>query len=169
MTREEFKVLVKGMKSVYAQPTFIPDNDAFNVWYELLKDIDYKTCAIAIQTYMSTEKFPPTIADIRAKVNINPEQITEAEAWDMVRKAISNSSYNSEKEFGRLPEEVKRAVGSPSQLRVWATDTEFNDSVVQSNFMRSYREMNKRAEEVARLPESIRTMIAGTTQKLIGD
>lgn len=169
MTKEEFKVLVKGMKSVYAQPTFIPDNDAFNVWYELLKDIDYKTCAIAIQTYMSTEKFPPTIADIRAKVNINPEQITEAEAWDMVRKAISNSSYNSEKEFGRLPEEVKRAVGSPSQLRVWATDTEFNDSVVQSNFMRSYREMNKRAEEVARLPKRIRTMIAGTTQKMIGD
>lgn len=31
MTREEFKTLVKGMKAVYAQPTFIPDQDAFNV------------------------------------------------------------------------------------------------------------------------------------------
>lgn len=29
MTREEFKTLVKGMKAVYAQPTFIPDQDAF--------------------------------------------------------------------------------------------------------------------------------------------
>lgn len=27
MTREEFKTLVKGMKAVYAQPTFIPDQD----------------------------------------------------------------------------------------------------------------------------------------------
>ena len=169
MTREEFKVLVKGMKSVYAQPTFIPDNDAFNVWYELLKDIDYKACAIAIQTYMSTEKFPPTIADIRAKVNINPKQITEAEAWDMVRKAISNSSYNSEKEFGRLPEEVKRAVGSPSQLRVWATDTEFNDSVVQSQFLRSYRERCKKSEEFAKLPTNIQTLITSTTVKMIGE
>lgn len=42
MTREEFKTLVKGMKAVYAQPTFIPDQDAFNVWFELLKDIPYQ-------------------------------------------------------------------------------------------------------------------------------
>ena len=26
MEREEFKILVKAMKAVYAQPTFIPDN-----------------------------------------------------------------------------------------------------------------------------------------------
>ncbi len=28
MEREQFKVLVKAMKAVYAQPTFIPDEDA---------------------------------------------------------------------------------------------------------------------------------------------
>ena len=67
MTREEFKTLVKGMKAVYAQPTFIPDQDAFNVWFELLKDIPYQQANVAIQKYMLTEKFPPTIADIREK------------------------------------------------------------------------------------------------------
>ena len=30
MEREEFKILVKAMKAVYAQPTFIPDKDAFD-------------------------------------------------------------------------------------------------------------------------------------------
>lgn len=168
MTKEEFKVLCKGMKSVYAQPTFIPDNDAFNVWYELLKDVDYKVCAVAIQTYMSTEKFPPTIADIREKAfRNNVEELSEAEAWDMVRKAISRSSYHSDYEYMKLPEEVKKAVGSPSQLRIWATDTEFNDSVVQSNFLRSFREAKKRTEEFAKLPVSIQTMIAETNNKLM--
>lgn len=38
MEREQFKVLVKAMKAVYAQPTFIPDQDAFNVWFALLRD-----------------------------------------------------------------------------------------------------------------------------------
>lgn len=47
MTREEFKTLVKGMKAVYAQPTFIPDQDAFNVWFELLKDIPYQQANVA--------------------------------------------------------------------------------------------------------------------------
>lgn len=69
MTREEFKTLVKGMKAVYAQPTFIPDQDAFNVWFELLKDIPYQQANVAIQKYMLTEKFPPTIADIREKAS----------------------------------------------------------------------------------------------------
>ena len=32
MERDEFKILVKSMKAVYAQPTFLPDQDAFNVW-----------------------------------------------------------------------------------------------------------------------------------------
>lgn len=171
MTKDEFKILVKGMKAVYTQPTFIPDNDAFNVWYELLKDVDYKTCAVAIQTYMSTEKFPPTIADIREKVftNANVNQLGEAEAWDMVRKAISDSSYHSEERFSEFPDDVKRAVGSPSQLRIWATDTEFNDSVVQSQFLRSYRERCKKSEEFARLPANVQALITSTTVKMIGE
>ena len=70
MTREEFKTLVKGMKAVYAQPTFIPDQDAFNVWFELLKDIPYQQANVAIQKYMLTEKFPPTIADIRESLGM---------------------------------------------------------------------------------------------------
>ena len=47
MTREEFSIIVKGLKDVYTQQTFIPDKDAFNVWYELLKDIDYANCNMA--------------------------------------------------------------------------------------------------------------------------
>ena len=67
MEREEFKILVKAMKAVYAQPTFIPDKDAFDVWYGLLQDLPYEQANLAIQKYMTSEKFPPTIADIRTK------------------------------------------------------------------------------------------------------
>ena len=67
MEREQFKVLVKAMKAVYAQPTFIPDQDAFTVWFALLRDLPYKQAELAVQKHMATEKFPPTIADIREK------------------------------------------------------------------------------------------------------
>lgn len=67
MEREQFKVLVKAMKAVYAQPTFIPDQDAFNVWFALLGDLPYKQAELAVQKHMATEKFPPTIADIRER------------------------------------------------------------------------------------------------------
>ena len=116
MTREEFKTLVKGMKAVYAQPTFIPDQDAFNVWFELLKDIPYQQANVAIQKYMLTEKFPPTIADIREKATQIVESVdnsmSELEAWSLVRKAVRNSGYHSVEEFEKLPEACQRAVGS---------------------------------------------------------
>ena len=55
MEREQFKVLVKAMKAVYAQPTFIPDQDAFNVWFALLGDLPYKQAELAVQKHMATE------------------------------------------------------------------------------------------------------------------
>ena len=121
MTREEFKTLVKGMKAVYAQPTFIPDQDAFNVWFELLKDIPYQQVNVAIQKYMLTEKFPPTIADIREKATQIVESVdssmSELEAWSLVRKAVRNSGYHSVEEFEKLPEACQRAVGSAANLK----------------------------------------------------
>lgn len=95
MTREEFKTLVKGMKAVYAQPTFIPDQDAFNVWFELLKDIPYQQVNVAIQKYMLTEKFPPTIADIREKamqiVESVDSSMSELEAFQRCKPHHSSS------------------------------------------------------------------------------
>lgn len=122
MEREQFKVLVKAMKAVYAQPTFIPDQDAFNVWFALLGDLPYKQAELAVQKHMATEKFPPTIADIREKAeqitSVKETEMSELEAWAIVRKAIGRSNYYAEEEFEKLPEACKMAVGNPSNLKV---------------------------------------------------
>ena len=46
MEREEFKTIVKGLKAVYAQPAFIPDADAFDVWYGMLRDLPYRQASL---------------------------------------------------------------------------------------------------------------------------
>lgn len=121
MEREQFKVLVKAMKAVYAQPTFIPDQDAFNVWFALLGDLPYKQAELAVQKHMATEKFPPTIADIREKAeqitSVKETEMSELEAWAIVRKAIGRSNYYAEEEFEKLPEACKMAVGNPKFTR----------------------------------------------------
>lgn len=92
MEREEFKILVKAMKAVYAQPTFIPDKDAFDVWYGLLQDLPYEQANLAIQKYMTSERFPPTIADIRTKATeiIAPaeESMSELQAWGVGTEGV---------------------------------------------------------------------------------
>ena len=164
MEREEFKILVKAMKAVYAQPTFIPDQDAFNVWYALLEDLSYEQMNLAVQKYMITEKFPPTIADIRQKANeiVQPDvdSLTELEAWSLVRKAISNSGYHADEEFAKLPEVCRIAVGSPANLKEWALmDTDEVETVEQSHFIRNYRVAQKRMKEDSLIPEHMKTLI----------
>lgn len=170
MEREEFKTLVKAMKAVYAQPTFIPDQDAFNVWYGLLKDLSYKQVNIAVQKHMLTERFPPTIADLREKSNEviekQLEEMSELEAWSLVRKAIGNSGYHSEEEFQKLPEACKIAVGTASNLREWALmDSDQVETVEQSHFIRNYRTAVKRLSEEKKIPESLRKLIAAEREK----
>lgn len=165
MERDEFKILVKSMKAVYAQPTFLPDQDAFNVWYALLKDLPYELVSMAIQRHMLTEKFPPTIADLRAKsievVERPAEDVSELEAWALVRRAIGNSNYHAEEEFARLPEACRIAVGSPANLREWAMmDLDQVETVEQSHFIRNYRAAAKRMTEDRKLPPAFREKIA---------
>lgn len=167
MEREEFKVLVKAMKAVYANPTFIPDQDAFNVWYELLRDIPYKLAEIAIQKHMLTEKFPPTIADIRTKATEITEidEISDLAAWSMVYKAICNSGYNSVQEFEKLPPIVQKAVGNPANLREWALMDEKMISSVRARFIDSFKIVERRMKEDAKLPSHIKALIDGMRQE----
>jgi hypothetical protein len=165
VTRNEFKVLVKAMKAVYANDTFIPDQDAFNVWYELLKDLPYEVANLSVQKYMVTERFPPTIADIRKHANEivsdETDELNEAAAWGLVYKAIGNSIYNAEKEFEKLPLACRRAVGSPQMLRSWAQmDMDTVQSYQKDRFMRTYRREMDALKEQAKLPPAMRKLMA---------
>ena len=163
MTRDEFSILVKAMKAVYSDPKFIADKDAFDVWYELLKDLPYMVCQTAIHKYMSSNRFPPTIADIRqiASEITSPETMNEGEAWSLVYKAICNSAYNAASEFEKLPKECQKAIGNPAILKEWASlDVDEVNTVIQSNFMRSYKVAVKRSQEFNQLPPSTKDVIA---------
>lgn len=165
MTRDEFKILVKGMKAIYAQQTFLPDKDAFDMWFALLQDLPYKLANVAIQKHMLTEKFPPTPAEIREKaaqmIEVPETEMSELEAWALVRKAIRNSGYHAQEEFDKLPEACREAVGNAANLEEWAKmDYEKVESVGQSHFIRNFRTAVLRIKEEQRLPEQTRKLIS---------
>ena len=166
MTREQFKVLVKAMKAVYTNPGFIPDQDAFDVWYSMLKDLDYAIASRAVQMHLQTEETPPTVSGIRkqfAKLKADEaDDLNETAAWSLVLKAIRRSTYYSEEEFAKLPATVQRAVASPKQLREWATLEDVDGktlTVIQSNFQRTFRVEQQRERERSKLsPDVLRLM-----------
>lgn len=147
MTYQEFARVAVTLKAVYSSPNFLPDKEAVQVWYELLKDLPYSVASEAVRRYVMTEKFPPTPAGIRERVAdmVEDHDMSELEAWDRAYRAIKRGIYHSEEEFEALPPAVQEAVGSPKSLRDWAKmSSESIESTVQANFYRAYRTVLKR-------------------------
>lgn len=175
MTRQEFSLIAAGLRETYRRDKLLDSKEAFDIWYELLKDLTYETASMAAQAYMMQEHFPPVPADIRKKAaelteTVTGEAMTEGEAWAMVRKAISNGIYGHKYEFEQMPEEIRKAIGTSNQIRIWAMDENFDEGVVQSQFLRSYRQVMERKKQMDLLPRTMRdrlTMIGRGKTDLI--
>lgn len=164
MTREETKAILAVLKAAY--PNFYKDmtkEDAKNtvdLWATMFADEKPQIVIEAVKSLICTLKYPPTIADVKEKIALitQPPAMTEIEAWDMVRRAISY--YHANEAFTNLPPILQKIVGSPNQLREWALmDVETVNSVIQSNFMRSFRAKVAQEKEQSMLPESTKRLI----------
>lgn len=64
MTRDEFKIIVKAIKGAYARCP-ITTQQIFDEWYMMLGDMDYMTVSRNLKKHIRTNKFAPTIAELR--------------------------------------------------------------------------------------------------------
>ena len=171
MTPTEFATIALALKSAFNVRGFLDTAESINVWNVALSDLDYKQVHDAVMYYIMTEEQIPKPASIRRKIaelsNMNTPN--EMQAWGIVSKALRNGLYGSKEEFEKFPEEIKKAVGSPEQLHNWATsDYREIETVIQSNFMRSYRGVCEQQKKLSLLPEIARQRIAKQNeQKLI--
>ena len=56
--------MVVAMQAMYGKD-FIGTEQALDVWYALLHDLDYQILSKVLQQYMLTNKFKPTVAELR--------------------------------------------------------------------------------------------------------
>lgn len=141
------------------------------MWQSMFPEDDGKLVITAIKMFIASDQkgFPPSVGQIREKlVKLqNPDELSENEAWNIVYKAIRNSAYHAAEEFEKLPDELKRVVGSPSMLKSWAlTPSDDIQTVVASNFMRSYRDKIKGVREYLAMPQHIRDMLDSISTRM---
>ena len=132
------------------------------LWVEMFKDDDARLVVNAVKSLISTStsSFAPTIGQIKNKMHslttVNTE-VSSLEAWEVVRKAISRSGWYAEEEFEKLPDDLKRLVGSASQLHNWSQmDSDTVNSVISSNFQRNYKQRAEKDKELAMLPNDVK-------------
>ena len=166
MTREETVRIIHIIVASY--PSFKPSasevSEMVETWNYMLDEYSYQVIAMALKSFITadTSGFPPSVGQLLDYVRKfkKQEEMNENQAWLLVTRAVSNSIYNSEEEFKKLPPTVQKAVGGAYNLREWASVNvdEFN-TVISSHFMRNYRTELQREKEYAKLPQEVRAMI----------
>ena len=140
------------------------------LWIKEFAEDDYTLVYAAVRLLMKSDiQFAPNIGQIREKMRMltAQDELSEADAWAMVSKACRNGLYGYEREYAKLPENVQRAIGAPEQLREWAMmDVDTVQSVVASNFRRSYRVQQARQKELALIPPDMREALRGISERM---
>lgn len=65
MTATEFANLTAAIKTYYPRDNVLPTDKAMELWFDALKDLDYRNAVIGLKKYVESNKYPPTISDIR--------------------------------------------------------------------------------------------------------
>lgn len=180
-------VLRAAYPQYYAKQSTEDLQGIVNLWAEMFEDEPYKLVAMAVKALIKTRvsTFPPGIGEINEKIQqiTQPEEMTEMEAWTIVRKAIRGASMDpssrkmsggvleertsAEVNFDALPAMLQQIVNSPEQLAAWERVPETQiDTVIQSHFMRSYKAKAKNAKEYMALPGTVKAYMETLAEKL---
>lgn len=167
MNRNETLKILAILSSVY--PSFMKERDPAvlaEVWGALFAEDDAREVRKAVLAFIGTDTkgYPPAPGAVKEQLSRmkGSGYPSETEAWALVRRAASRGIYNSEEGFRSLPPYIREIVGSPHTLREWAMLPENEvDTVVASNFMRSYRARIEARRKADMLPSGLAALVPG--------
>ena len=148
-------------------------NGMLKLWLAKFKEYEYREVENAIHRYIDsdTKGYIPTVGIIKSHMYkiANPNTKTELEAWNILFACLSK--FNLTAEFEKLDKVSKRILGTVATLRQWSMmDIDTVQSVIASNFQRSYRAMAASQRETDISTPGGCALLNGTeTKKLEGE
>lgn len=171
MTRDEVKEIIMIMTYTYSNYKPADITATVDTWTAILSSYQFEHIRAALHSYIlsDTKGFAPTPGQLIDKIPVQSFDMTEMEAWGMVNKALSNSSYHAKEEFDKLPLVVQKTLGRFEVLQEWAgMEIDTVQSVIQSNFIRNYRTVLQREKERNKLPTRLREILEAAGAKMTG-
>lgn len=176
MNRQETSKIVASITAAYPNHfkgyTTQQIDSLINTWCMVMDDYTYPQASAGLKIFLAsdTKGFPPSpgqVIDCILKIT-KPEsaEMSEGEAWHIARKAIERGSAWAEEDFEKMPPNIQKALGSPANIRSMATDSEYNEEVAKSQFLRAYRSILTREREEAKIPSKVMALIQNTVKQI---
>ena len=165
MTKKEFSLIVLALSAYYPkEKNFLATDEAIQLWYFQLQDLDYKVAEAAVNKWAATNKWSPTIADIReTAASITMGELPEwGEAWQEVTLAIRRfGSYRAGDALRSLSPLTRKVVERLGYMELCASQ---NMAADRANFRMIYEQLATREKTQAQLPEGLKVLIAQMQQ-----
>lgn len=173
MSKQDFILFTAALRTYYPRYDLFPNEQAMDLWYAALGDLSYQTLSAALRKWVVTEKWPPSIAELRAlSAEIEKGKAPDwGEGWNCVQRAIARYGYNREREaLESLPPLARQAAERLGWRSICESE---NPDTLRAQFRQCYEICEKREREDRQIPPSLReaiTMIgqASAPQQLTG-
>lgn len=144
MTRDEVKILLIKMESLYPNFKIKDTTLTIDAWYSVLEPYPGEMINASLNLCVATEgsDFPPSVSKLIQRIaKINDDSLTEGEVMSYLTKASRNANYGYADEFRNFPPLLQKAVGSADVIRSWGTAEPNELNYVFGNIAKRYREM----------------------------
>lgn len=165
MTRDEFRKFAMALKTYYPREQLLPNREAMELWYRELADIPYTVAEAALRKYVSTNKFSPTIADIRemAATVMYGEKPQWADGWNQLEKAIRKyGSYNVHAAMESM-DDITRATVKRLGYRNLCLST--NQMADRANFRTVFEQLVDRRQKEQQMSISLSQIIESIQER----
>ena len=164
MTQKEFAVFASAMRTYYSKENILPNNQAMELWFRQLQDIPYPVAEAVLNKWVATNKWSPSIADIRegvAEIQKGGKEPDWGDAWNQAMDAIRKfGSYDEPGALASLPTLTRETVRRLGYKSLCWSENQIAD---RANFRQVYEILAKRQTEMEKIPLAVRESLAALT------
>ena len=160
-----------AVRTYYPKENILPNQQAMELWYRELQDIPYQVAEAGLRKWVSTNKWSPSIAEIREMATtVQHGNIPDwGDGWEQVLKAIRHfGMYREAEAIASLDDVTRQCVERLGFRNICLSE---NIAADRANFRMMYETAANKKKQDMQLPVALVNMIAGiqNEQLKIGD
>lgn len=163
-----FAKIMAGLRAAYPRFKLAETVESLELWHKKLQGYDYEILSTAVSHWIDTEKFPPSIADIKGLCEPKESPLEESDwgtSWEYALKSVQHYGYYRQseameylKEHDFMAYKVLRRLGYQT---VCLSEDITRERANFRMMFESIENRNKRIKEYCKLPERLRSIELG--------
>ena len=160
MNKNEFAAIAAALQTYYPRFNLLPNREAMALWFQELSDIPAETLTAALRKWVSTEQWPPTIADLRGLcTSLTQGEVPDwGEAWAEVTKAVRRYGWaRPDEALASLSPAIRTAASRIGWMQICESE---NPEALRAQFRQIYEHTARTETESRQLPTALQKTIA---------